>query len=594
MIRAHSVFDLLERKSQRHPEQLSLGHFQNGELNFLSNLDIQDRVTKIANRFNSIKEGRPNLKLGILHKTSVDWHLFDLGAMLSKTTVVGLPQGLTNKEYENLIEHAEIDTLLVDSYACLSQLLNSEILRQKIKIVITSCHHSFKEFCEKGIIEAVFHARDFQYYDISSFKNFESFLSLKGKIKSNDLATIIYTSGTSAQPKGVCLTHSALVQSLKNIKSSIGKLIGPQDRSLVNLPLYHILGRCDSLLYLTQDHLAVFCDSTKKVLEYAKIVNPSFIITFPRFLYMVQKKAGTTNRLLRQWMREYCDQIDENQIPRKFSRLKAKLAYEIYFSKIKSQFGQKLKFIVSGGSPLPSLLFHFFRFANIPIIEGYGLTEASGPVTLCPIGHPKQGSVGRPFGDVEIHLAEDGEIFVKTKALMQGYYKDEEATKLAITEDGWFKTGDLGEFDSDGFLKITDRKKDIIFTSSGVMISPAKVESHLKSLKYIDQAMVIGDEKPYLTAIITPDLNSFEQLSEEVGPHSYQEFGQSTEVYEKIAEEIELSNSELPEYEKIRKFRIAPIPLTIESGLITPSMKVKRQFIYNKFKPLIDSMYHKL
>ena len=271
--------------------------------------------------------------------------------------------------------------------------------------------------------------------------------------------------------------------------------------------------------------------------------------------------------------------------------LQKNLAYKLVFQKIYNRFGGRIRFLVSGGAPLSPDIMNFLQFANLTILEGYGLTETIAPCVLNPAVRQIPGAIGLPLGDVQIKFASDGEIMLKTEALFTQYYKNDEATKEAFI-DGWFLTGDIGELTSDGYIRITDRKKDIIITSAGKNVAPQKIENILKLQKNISNAMVVGDKRKFLVAIISFERENF--LDELGSSLTYEEMALDPRVYNAIDAEVVAANSELPSFESIKGFIIASSDFTVENGQLTPSLKLKKKIILKAYEKEVDALYKKL
>jgi long-chain acyl-CoA synthetase len=261
------------------------------------------------------------------------------------------------------------------------------------------------------------------------------------------------------------------------------------------------------------------------------------------------------------------------------------------FQKIYDRFGGRIRFLVSGGAPLSPDIMNFLQYANLTILEGYGLTETIAPCVLNPPVRQIPGAIGLPLGDVQVKFAEDGEIMLKTEALFTQYYKNEAATKEAF-KDGWFLTGDIGELTTDGYIRITDRKKDIIITSAGKNVAPQKIENILKLQKHISNAMVVGDKRKFLVAIISIDREAF---MDELGSSStYEELAVNPKVYDAVDLEVGAANSDLASFESIKGFIIAPNDFTVENGQLTPSLKLKKKIILKAYEKEVDALYKKL
>jgi len=394
---------------------------------------------------------------------------------------------------------------------------------------------------------------------------------------------------------------------LANVHASLKTNILSTDRTLVFLPLSHVLGRCDSFLNLVFDFESVYAESMDKVVDNLQIAKPTILIAVPRIfekvysrvIEMIQKESDLKQKVF-EWAlhvsNEYYKKINEDKAPSPYLILQKNLAYKLVFEKIYNRFGGRIRFLVSGGAPLSPDIMTFLQNANLSILEGYGLTETIAPCILNPAVRQIPGTIGLPLGDVQVKFAADGEIMLKTHALFTHYYKNEEATKEAF-KDGWFLTGDIGELTTDGYVRITDRKKDIIITSAGKNVAPQKIENFLKLQKHISNAMVVGDRRKFLVAIISIDRDVFLEELDSLGLSgrpTYEELAQEQKIYDVIDQEIQAANHELASFETIKGFFIAPSDFTVENGQITPSLKLKKKIILKTYSDEIDALYKKL
>lgn len=607
MISDNTISKMLLKKTQRLPHKKAIGWIENNDLSFLSN---EDYLQKIKTYFYAlIKLGMQTQdRVAILGQTSKEWHFFDMATLAARGIVTPIYPTYLAHEVEYILNHSEARFLILendgqllkiietqDKLTCLKFIISikdiSAELKSKIKPEIS--FYSFQDFIELGISEL--HA---------SPKLFEE--SVKSS-DSNDIASIIYTSGTTGDPKGAVISQKAICAMLDNVYSSLKTNILPSDRFLIFLPLSHVLGRCDSLLNLAFDTESVYAESLDKVVDNLQIAKPTVLISVPRIFEKVYSKVMETiqkeseiKKKVFDWAlsvsSEYYDKINNDQAPGPYLILQKNLAYKLVFEKIYNRFGGRIRFLVSGGAPLSPEIMTFLQNANLTILEGYGLTESIAPCVLNPAVRQIPGTIGLPLGDVQVKFASDGEIMLKTQALFSNYYKNENATTEAFS-DGWFLTGDIGELTRDGYIKITDRKKDIIITSAGKNIAPQKIENILKLQKHISNAMVVGDQRKFLVAIISIDREAFLDELDSMGISGrppYEELASNPKIYEVLEQEIKDANKELASYESIKGFFIAPSDFTVENGQITPSLKLKKKVILKEYKKEIDALYKKL
>jgi len=420
-------------------------------------------------------------------------------------------------------------------------------------------------------------------------------------IKPDDLLTLIYTSGTTGAPKGVMLTHNNLIS---NIVASLEVLdLDHTDELLSFLPLSHSFERmAGHFLTFSVGATVNYAESIETVIPNMAEVQPTVVLSVPRLyekMYSgVQAKFASGSPLKRKiaaWAvdvgYQYVKARREGNISAGL-KWKKNLADKLVFSKVQALLGPRFRFFVSGGAPLSAEIGLFFDAAGIIILEGYGLTETSPVLTVNPLSDYRFGTVGPPLSNVELKIAPDGEILARGPNVMMGYYKDPEATKEAIDEEGWFHTGDIGVLE-DGYLKITDRKKNLIVTAGGKNIAPAPIENALVLNKYIEQAVVIGDRRKFVSALIVPDFVALTAWAEEQGlDTSDQEALVKNEKVQALYEhEIGEVMKNFSRFEAIKKFLLLPKPFTIEDGTLTPSLKVKRKIVEDRYKQEIDALY---
>ncbi len=422
-------------------------------------------------------------------------------------------------------------------------------------------------------------------------------------ISPEDLLTLIYTSGTTGNPKGVMLTHKNLVANIKSGYKAIN--MGGDEVYLSFLPLSHSFERMTGhYTGFSMGGTTYYAESVDTVAANMLEVKPTVVIAVPRLYEKIHAKVldkVSKDPALRQkifwWAIKVGEQaavyLTRNQQPTGLLAFKFKLANKLVFSKLKERVGGNLRFFVSGGAPLSKEVGTFFAAANLPIIEGYGLTETSPVITCNREEFYKFGTVGKPIDGVEVKIAEDGEILCKGDNVMSGYYKDDEATKEAIDIDGWFHTGDIGEFDEEGCLKITDRKKSILVTSGGKNVAPAPMEIALSSSKFIEQCLVIGDKRNFISALIVPSFEMLKEWATEMGIQTEDKYSlvKDEKVNTLFMGEVEKAMKNFSHYEQVKKFTLLPKEWTIESGETTPKLSVKRKAVEKNWAEEIEEIY---
>jgi len=421
--------------------------------------------------------------------------------------------------------------------------------------------------------------------------------TIAARAQPGDLATLIYTSGTTGDPKGVMLTHDNLVSNVLTGCDVLG--LDGSYTALSFLPLSHSFERMVDYCYFYKGITIAYAESVQTVAANLLEVKPHVFVAVPRvyekIMSRAQEKATAAGGLKTKIFR-WALGVGREALPKRLAfepvGLKVKLADRLVFGKIRERLGGRFVFAMSGGAPLGRDVAEFFWGAGIPIYEGYGLTETSPVISVNARGRVRLGTVGNPMARIEVKIAEDGEILSRGPNVMQGYFGKPQATAEAIDSEGWFHTGDIGHLDDGGFLVITDRKKELIVNAYGKNIAPAPIENALKASRWISQAVVIGDRRQYLAALIVPD---FEVLAgwaaAERIPGTIEEQLQNPRLRALLQAEVEAVNEHLARYEQIRVWELVPTEFTLEGGELTPTLKVKRRVINTKYKTILDRLY---
>jgi long-chain acyl-CoA synthetase len=422
----------------------------------------------------------------------------------------------------------------------------------------------------------------------------------RGEVRPSDLATLIYTSGTTGTPKGVMLTHWNLAS---NVLSSIERM--PWDiegdrghKILSYLPLSHVFERMLSYLYLNIGYPIWFVENFEEMLKDLAFVKPVHFSSVPRLLEKVHAAiharsatlSGAQKRIF-DWGIALADRFDVEKPLGFAERIQYSVADALVFKKVRALFGGNLKAITSGGAALGKEVMNFMNAVGIFCGQGYGLSETSPVIAVYTKGHLRAGSVGEPITDVDVRIESDGEICVCGPNVMQGYFKMPEATAEVLTEDGWFKTGDVGHIDSDGCLFITDRKKEMMKLSTGKYIAPQPIERRLAASKYVEQCVVIGNSRQFCSALIVLDAVAIGNWFKETGAAAPADLAGSAAVRELIQREVDAVNAQLPHWEQVKKFALVTRPWSIETGELTPTLKIKRRVINERHEADIQTLY---
>jgi len=428
------------------------------------------------------------------------------------------------------------------------------------------------------------------------------FDELRAQPRPNDLATIVYTSGTTGNPKGAMLTHGNIATNVASVHDVMP--IGEHMTAMSILPLSHIFERMADYFYFSKGVTIAYAENVNKVGENLQDIKPDAFAAVPRLFEKMRERIMNqvaTEPAVKQKIFRWALSVGQDRLPYRIEnkpmplglKMKSTIADKLVFRKILHRLGGRVRYVFSGGAPLSAELAAFFIGAGLEILEGYGLTETSPVITANTPSKRRVGTVGQIIKGVEVKIAADGEILARGPNIMKGYWNNPEATAQAIDAQGWFHTGDIGEIDKDGFLKITDRKKDIIINAYGKNIAPQPLEALLKSSPYVGTPVLIGDRRKYVVALIVPNFEKLERDAAAMGIRfdSREELVNDDRVKQIYQTEIDRFNRNLDRQEKIRRFALLPRDFTIDADEITPSLKVKRKMIDKKYKDIIDQLY---
>jgi long-chain acyl-CoA synthetase len=422
-------------------------------------------------------------------------------------------------------------------------------------------------------------------------------------LKVTDPATLIYTSGTTGRPKGCELTHSNLIYEVRGTKAALPTLLGPGQRLLIFLPLAHVLARALTVAAFTNRVTVGFTSDIKNLVPMFSVFKPTVVVSVPRVFEKVYNTAaqnaandgkGRIFEMAAQTAVDWSEATDRGG-PGLLLRAKHALFDQLVYHKLRAALGGDCRASVSGGAPLGERLGHFYRGVGLSIYEGYGLTETTAAVTVNPVGGMKVGTVGKLVPGNSMRIADDGELLVRGGVVFGGYWRNEQATAEAFS-DGWFKTGDLADIDAEGYLKITGRKKEIIVTAGGKNVAPAVLEDQLRAHPLISQAMVVGDAKPFIGALITIDpeaIEGWKQRNSKSSTATAADLVTDPDLMAEVDAAVKQANLAVSHAESIRKFSILPVDFTEATGELTPTMKVKRKVVAEKFADAIEAIYAK-
>lgn len=558
---------------------------------------IGTKITDLFNKIVNFAEFIENFKLkeddtiAIISENRVEWIVSDIGSMLAKRINVPIYPTLTAESVKYILKNCNAKIVCVSTKLQLEKVLSIKNELPNLKYIIKYFDNNDSENKLIKPINKIF--KSSRTYNKKQL--IEIFEKKSVNINPDDLITIIYTSGTTGIPKGVMLTHKNIYSNLKACYKVLN--IGKDDAFLSYLPYSHIYERTTGYYFpLFNSSKIYYAQSIDTIGLQMQEVKPTIVITVPRLLDKMynrlyksyeEMQEGPRKRLFK-WAME----IAKNPKIKKTS-FKWLLADTIVYKKIREKTGGRLKFFVSGGGALNKPIGEFFDRIGIETLEGYGMTETSPVISVNRPEHNKYGTVGPPLDGVYVKIAPDGEILVKGDLVMKGYYNNPEETKKTII-DGWLYTGDIGEIDSDGHIKITDRKKSLFKSSGGKYIAPTHIEELILQLPYIEQVLIIGNERMYVTALIVLEQEGLKTLAKELGIKEEENLIENPLIKKRIEADINEKQKNLAPHEKIRKFTILKEAFTIENGELTPTLKIKRKFVEEKYKDVIEKMYHKV
>ncbi len=587
------LFDIIANKANTEPKQTMLAGKVNNEWRTYSSEDVWDTAQKLCGGLlqlgisNSILEAEQQEKIAIISPNRPEWLITDFGVQMTGAVLTPLYPTISTNDMEYILKEAEVRIVFI---------ADKEL------------YERFKPAFDNT--SSVQHVYSFD--KIEGVNNWLELIEKKAtpnqsiidKITENTLATIIYTSGTTGQPKGVMLTHKNIVS---NVYDSMPAFSFAEKgaRTLSFLPLNHIFERTVSYIYIDADISIYYAESMDTIGDNLKEVKPLVFTTVPRLLEKVYEKILAKGldlkgikRALFFWALKLGFKFDNHDRGSAWYRWQLKLANKLIFSKWREALGNNVKAIVTGSAPCQPRLIRVFTAANIIIMEGYGLTETSPVISVNRYESEGRriGSIGTLIDNVQVKIEDDGEILCKGNNVMIGYYKHPELTKEVLTDDGWLKTGDIGEWVEGRFLKITDRKKEIFKTSGGKYVAPQVVENKLKESIFIEQLIVIGAGRKFVSALIVPSFSHARSWLKDKGfdvPEHNDELIKMPCVIDLIQRQIDKYNPMFSHPEQVKKFVLLPNEWTIDTMELTPSLKIKRKVILEKYATQIEDIYGK-
>ena len=536
-------------------------------------------------------------KVGVISNTRWEWDACDKSILMFGGVTVGVYQTIPAEQVQYVLSHSEARAVIIENKAQFEKVMaiRNECPNLEYLIVIEP------EGCE-GVDFSIFSnmVADQPEREEKFGKELDR---MSNDVGHNDLATLIYTSGTTGPPKGAMLTHYNLLCEARLLATATN-LDTKNDSTMTWLPFAHIFQRAATCAGTWGAVPTYYAEGIDKLVDNLQETKPTIFYSVPRIFEKAYSKileradtSGSTKKQLFHWSigvgREVSKFRQENKSIPPLLDIKYRIAKKLVFEKIKNFFGGRIRFIASSGAPIGREILEFFHSADIVALEAYGATETTAAITFNTPDEFRFGTVGKVAQGMELKIAPDGEILTRGDMIYRGYYKEKEKTDEVLSKEGWYATGDVGELDPDGFLKITDRKKDIIVTSGGKNVAPQNIENLLKQSLFLSQALVHGDRRKYLTCLLTLEPESVLPWAKENGlpADDWEKLVEEPKMVELVENEVKKVNGKLAKFETIKYFKIVSEDFTIESGELTPTLKLKRKVITKRYTELLDSMY---
>jgi len=593
-----TIADLPFHTMGRFPKPMIMGRCRNGAIEGFGTQELFERIRDLALGFASLGITSGD-RVAMMSESRPEWVLCDMALLSLGAVVVPIYPTLSAAQARYILDDAGARLAVMSTKLQLDKVQDVRHLLPGLEAVVVMDPEAAPGASVMGLNEVAERGHAQMTGEWGAGKAFKE---RARAVEPGQLATIIYTSGTTGEPKGVMLTHANLVSNLFAARDVLP--LTPDDVALSFLPLSHGFERMASFLYLFTGTTMIFAESFDTIGRDIALVRPTMVTGVPRVYEKMQARimekaqaASGVKAALFKWglgasTRRARARLRGGRIG-PVTAMQANIADRLVFSKVRAGVGGRLRYAVSGSAPLPVSVMEFFTAIGLPIIEGYGLTETAPILTVNPPGALRVGSVGKAVRDVEIRIAEDGEILARGANIMPGYYRKPDATS-DVLRDGWFHTGDIGALDESGYLSITDRKKDLLVTSGGKKIAPQPIENTLKRSPLVAEAVVLGDRQRYAAALIIPDFAALERRLKDLGrpPSDSRDTLIAREDVTGLYDEIITGlNQELAQYERIKRFALLPGEFSIDTGELTPTLKVKRKVVEEKYREVIQALY---
>jgi long-chain acyl-CoA synthetase len=592
-----TIADLPFHFMGRFPKPMLLGRVKGGTIEGLSSKEVFERVRELGLGLKSLGI-RPGDRVALISESRPEWVMCDLAILALGAVTVPIYPTLSAAQARHVLDDSGARLAIVSTRLQLEKVQDVRHLLPMLEAVAVMDEAAAAKASVLGLEEV---GRRGHAQINAQWGTAKEFRDGARAVQPEDLATIIYTSGTTGEPKGVMLTHANLLSNLVAVTEVLN--VGVDDVALSFLPLSHAFERIASFLYLYTGVTSIFAESFDTLGRDVGVVRPTVLIGVPRVYEKMQARilekgsaaTGMKGALFKWAMKAGLARARASLRGRHagpLTALQANIADKMVFSKVREGTGGRLRIVVSGSAPLPASVAEFFSAIGLPVIEGYGLTETAPVLTVSPAGAVRAGAVGKPLTGIDLKIAPDGEILARGPNVMSGYYNKPDATAEVI-KDGWFHTGDIGTIDAEGYLSITDRKKDLLVTSGGKKIAPQPIEAVLKRSPLVSEAVLLGDRRRYAAALIIPEFAALERRLKDLGrpPAPREELAQREDVVALYQEIVDGLNRELSQFERIKRIAVLPNEFSIDSGELTPTLKVKRKVVEEKYRDVIDELY---
>ena len=595
-----TIADLPFHITGRFPKPLTIGRCRGDEILGLSSKEMFERIRDLSLGLRTLGVSTGD-RVAIIAESRPEWLLCDFAILTAGAVTVPIYPTLSAAQAQYILQDSGARLVIVSSRLQLEKTQEVRHLLPALAAVVCMDTAAAATATSASVltleeIERRGHARMTAEWGAA-----REFRDGARAVPPDSLATIIYTSGTTGEPKGVMLTHTNLVSNMRAAAEALD--ISQDDVALSFLPLSHAFERMVSFVYLFAGVTIVFAESFDTIARDLLKVRPTVLTGVPRVYEKLHarivetgQKAGGAKVAIFRWAVNAglarARAVLRGRSPGPLTALQAALAERFVFSTVREKLGGRLRFVASGSAPLSDSVMEFFYAVGIPIIEGYGLTETAPILTFNPLHKLRVGTVGRAIPGVELRIDADGEILARGPNVMVGYFNKPEAT-AAVLKDGWFHTGDIGQLDAEGYLTITDRKKDLLVTSGGKKIAPQPIEAVLKRSPLVSEAVVLGDRRKYAAALIVPELAALERRLKDLGrpPGTREELTTRPDVLALYQEIVDALNRELSQFERIKRIALLPAEFSVESGELTPTLKVKRKVVEQRWHDQIEALY---